>query len=53
MAGKFRCANCNYRFEYKREGDPRSCPYCSKVGSLRREASASDVLRAVENMPDR
>jgi len=45
---QFVCSNCNYKFTAFKE--PKRCPYCSKEGTAKREATAGDILREVDSM---
>ena len=45
---RFVCGICNYKFE-REAFDMRKnqCPYCGKKGTVKREASASEILNEV------
>ena len=42
------CSSCNYKFSSFRE--PKKCPYCSRAGTVKQEATAADILKDVDNM---
>jgi predicted nucleic acid-binding Zn-ribbon protein len=46
---QFVCENCNYAFA---SGKPmiRSCPYCGKIGTVKREATAENLINEVDKM---
>jgi hypothetical protein len=42
---KFRCTNCNYRFDVKPgKRAPNRCPYCAKEKCLEQEKTAQELL---------
>jgi len=45
---EFICASCNYKFSSERDIPPKRCPYCSKMGSVRHEASAAELLSEID-----
>lgn len=47
---RYVCALCNYKFQREHFESKTQCPYCGKVGSVRREASASEILSEVDNL---
>lgn len=46
---RFHCISCNYEFEGG-ERPPKKCPYCGKFGAVRRERSAAELLKEVDDM---
>jgi rRNA maturation endonuclease Nob1 len=43
------CENCNYVFTSAKPMI-RSCPYCGKVGTVKREATAESLITEVDKM---
>ncbi len=46
------CSNCNYKFNSNKTVAPKSCPYCGAIGKVGAEATASDLLREVEDVTE-
>ncbi len=51
--GAFVCNQCNYKFSSGRDVPPRRCPYCSAPGAVKQEATASDLLKEVEDLVEK
>jgi len=51
--GTFICNRCNYKFTSSRSTPPAKCPYCSEFGSVKPEATASDLLKEVEDLVEK
>lgn len=47
------CSSCNYKFSSSKPLPPKKCSYCSNPGSVKAEASASDLLKEVEDLVER
>jgi rubrerythrin len=47
---RFHCSGCNYDFEQKEGKPPKKCPYCGRMGTIRRERTASELLNEVDAM---
>lgn len=45
---KFHCTSCNYEFEVKEGKPPKKCPFCGRMGTVRREKSAAELLNEVD-----
>ena len=50
MGTTYVCNNCNYKFNSSKPVPPKRCPYCSAASSVEAEATASDLLREVEDL---
>lgn len=46
---QFVCENCNYTFTSDKPMI-RSCPYCGKLGTVKREATAENLINEVDKM---
>lgn len=47
---RLHCTGCNYEFEQKEGKPPKKCPYCGRMGALRRERTAEEILKEVDLM---
>lgn len=47
------CNSCNYKFTSSKPVPPKKCPYCSSPGSVKAEATASDLLKEVEDLVEK
>jgi len=45
----YKCENCNYGFNSEKPMI-KSCPYCGKVGTVRRETTAENLINEVDKM---
>ena len=45
---KFRCESCRFKFESAKI--PRTCPYCSRQGTIAAEESAEDLIKDIDEM---
>lgn len=50
---RYVCNNCNYKFDSGNPMPPKRCPYCSNPSSVKAEASASDLLKEVEDLVEK
>ena len=32
------------------DNEPKKCPYCSRIGTVKQESSAEDILKEVDDM---
>jgi len=46
---QYKCENCNYAFNSEKP-IIKSCPYCGKVGTVRRETTAEGLINEVDRM---
>ncbi len=51
--GTYICGNCNYKFNSDKPVPPRNCPYCGAKGTVEAEATASDLLKEVEDLVEK
>jgi len=47
---RYVCSICNYKFEREHFNPKSQCPYCGKKGTIKREASASEILSEVDSI---
>jgi len=47
------CNICNYKFSSAKPIPPKRCPYCSAEGSVKAEATASDLLKEVQDLVEK
>jgi predicted nucleic acid-binding Zn-ribbon protein len=46
---QFVCENCRYIFASEK-AMIRSCPYCGKLGTVKKEATAENLINEVDRM---
>lgn len=45
---KFRCESCRFKFESV--AIPKTCPYCSRKGTIAAEESAEQLIKDIDEM---
>lgn len=46
---EYRCASCSYNFSSKEAGI-KKCPYCGKVGTIKKEDTTENILEEVDKL---
>ena len=48
----YKCVGCKYKFESSVNALDKQCPYCSRLGTIEKVQSASEILNSIRDMPD-